>query len=1085
MAQYQKNFYGTSYYGETNAYTGVYETNNIFTDEPLTGSFSINIQSTLPSANYQFSDPEIEEISGSWVESGGRVETDVSGAELLAKITCDRIRIHYVGNINSTSNVNVEVTTKEPGVAPVVTTYAFDPSSNEGEAYYEIDGLTYAPQEIRIYLDSTNASGATFIFDYIEARVTSFTIESRAKTDEGLWSAYEKLSPTFTEISANTYTVTADTISYNANNIVQVRLILATSDNLLSPSIDSLITQSGNTQNRTEDGSWEAIVDMGSLATSLGVTFARVLRFSWNATVPEKTKLHIRSAHSADGNLWSALSTPYSTSSHRLRLKDGKTTGYVTTPVIDPSSRSEFLRINQWQKWEDVSYLPPDRTSTGITYYFLDEKNNVIHRIDNPQDITDKNLSHLGNKTFRVRIELKKRFDKSSPVVDEVNLFSHLTYEENKHISDRDASVVDNQNTGKKIAFSLDEVIFMPPTEVTDPSYILLDETSRPEGVRQEDLLLYYDSEKELITRTNKTQNATEKVWVELKGRNANQPNGVLKHYQYGGGLSYYQNLDEVSLASSFTPSLKGEKSYRYYLQSGWPTRYHQVGGQETLNEIALIYGKTQEEIQSVNPNLQTREDGTLVPQQILEIPNDSVNSNVLLYWKSEEDGDPNLRTNITEKSAHNAIVQNLSSHENDQIVARVTQTSAKGLVEWVSDEKIYSGRLNLNNQYSHYIREHRTPESGDSLDMMYTPTNGETYKSIADKFGVDANDIREINQIPAGEEVISGREILIPSRIVLPKIDPMVQIGSNPYEIEIVYNSVRRKEEVMDEGLIDDISLDVIEEDVIVTKEEITRGSVPNTHDVLSNPKVIEILGVWDTIDDPVAAPSYINGTHYQLVGNNIDWSLTPGGTYEEPAVGATYYVSYRCKKPVAVRVNIGSSYKELSGTDQLWRSPEVKEFEGQVDVKELADGTYHWMDYRAELPDPLEWKNSQDPTVSDFEYVIEDTDLWVKTRVEHNEETGKAEVVASLEGRIPKDNWFPSIHTGYYYIGKDEYYLFSEIKKESFGEAHIPIARQVSYVDGKYSKGAQLEKASSNLIRNSGFEKATNQTTVMQITF
>jgi hypothetical protein len=168
--------------------------------------------------------------------------------------------INYQQNGTAPTNVNVQVTTSQPGKADVITNYTFNPNSAivNSNAYYTIDNLPYGMQQVRIFLDSTNPSTRYFRFKGVSARVTNLTIETRASTDGTVWTAYTNVPFTMSATAGvtNGYYITGTSPSYAGKQYLQVKLHLASSDNDTTPTIEDLETIAGDSNNRTAKGMW-------------------------------------------------------------------------------------------------------------------------------------------------------------------------------------------------------------------------------------------------------------------------------------------------------------------------------------------------------------------------------------------------------------------------------------------------------------------------------------------------------------------------------------------------------------------------------------------------------------------------------------------------------------------------------------------------------------------------------------------------------------------------------------------------------------------------------------------------------------
>lgn len=1104
MAQYGKNFYGSTYYGNTNAFSGIYETKPIFTDESLKGTFTVNINAILPDVYYDYNAGEIMQVSGAWTKNDSfrYMQSNSPSAELKFMATCDRVIIRYQQNNTSPTKVNVQIITSQPGLADTTTNYSFNPNSTtvDPDAQYVIDNLPYGMQQVRVYLESTNT--ATFQFKGIEARVTNFVVETRACVNvvdmsNAVWTPYTRVPLTKTARAGviDGYSVTGTTVDYKDNNMIQVRIHLASSDNETTPKLEYLETIAGDSNNRTEDGWWEVIFDMQSVATASGKTFKEVTAVDWVATVPETTTLEIRSSSSTNNLAYGPISVPYRQNTKRLRLKKGFNNGYMDVPAISPGSAAYHTITLRWDSWDDQSYLPPDNVGCNVKYIVMDSsknESNYTELIEKPMRIAkgNRNFYHspiADGRDFFLRVRLERGANKATPVVDWIALKSWMQYKQEHHVKDYDSSPVDNNNTGEKYIAKLDDYTYNPPPEVDIPDYYLEDKTERPN-----DISIYYAFEKDSLSRTYVTNDRASKgyIWVKAETREIGEDKGIVKHYQYGGGTAKYPVTDETEMAPIFTPTLETGLKYRYFLESGWPTVYHTVQEGETLDSIATDYNKLRSEIDEVNPNPSFDNSNNLIVGQGIEIPNDTVNPDIALRWKTA--GVVDNIFSLTDTSGHNAKLENAANLTSDKIQATVSNSSIYGEVDWTSGEKIYNGIVNQNNIRSPYVRKHNTPQSGDSADIKYTVLPGETYASIAKKFLQPADyseigksnvyelDIRIANNARDDQEPVAGQVITIPSLITLPAIDPKAYVEDNPYEVSIIYNSVQKKDGTkLSEEIVIPEALFIEWQDVTVEGEEVIRGQVANGKDLLKNPRVKEIIKVTDANGmaflKSVTAAGETSPGAYKLTDNCVDWSEPNSDIITEPLPGDKYYVTYTYEAPKTITITIDTTYQEEGGVDHIWRSPEVKEFSGMC---------YPGHDDKQELPPVTEWEGvNEDPYVEDIEYMVEDNDLWVKTWVQ--QEGDKYYVVGSLQDRVPKDNWFPTIQTGYYYLGDKEFYLYNEPIIIEPTEKEMPVAKNVWFSEGKYNNAVYLQEASTNLVRNSGFETLSDKSTVFKISF
>lgn len=1075
MAQYGHNWYGTAYYGKSNAFSGWYETHEIFTDEALKGKVNMRIRAVLPSAFYGPNDPEIQVLSGNWSKSADVMTNGVAGSEVVAVASADHIEIHYQQRTIA-AKVTITVSTVEVGKEAVVKTYNLNTQAEtvDTNAVFVIPDLPFGDHQVKIKIDADSPENALFRFKGIKARTSHLTVESRAKktkSEKFSDADYVKMTSKVTPISGDEYLVEFSSGSYAGSKYVQFKVYLASSDNETTPEAHYLEIIAGDTDNRTPDGRWSAIFNMTEIARNAGTSFEEVEAVDWVESVPKTTTLTIRSK-SATRNIdsqWGVEkeTVPYRKNTNRLRLKEGRRNGWIDTPILAPETLRPHISNVRWTEWNDISFLPPDSAGVSVVYDFLNaQKNNASNpyiKISNPMNVGNRKFtgSRLGNRNTYVRIHLRRAALKETPVVDYFEMDSLMHYEQDVITEGQEFSAVDYNNTGKGSVLDMTQTAFQNkfkiPQETSNPMYQLIDNTRRPQ-----DVILYLESQAGDALRSNKTTNIRTRIIAETK--NWNGRTGLRKHNQYGGGEVKFPDVHNIEIAPTFSPSLNQRKKYRYHLLSGWPDQTHTVFQGDTLDDLAETYETT---IAVLKKNNKIRYDGeNLLVGQTIKLPNTSKNTKVLLKWQ-------HTNQTWTDRSAHNSELAGQGDISSDAVSATVEEASTYGWVDWVSEEKIFDGILNPNNIREEYKRIHSIPEWGATDESQHTVLAGETFQTIGQIYDVDPTDIKNRNDLMNVELPEVGSVLVIPPRITLPTLIPEAMVQENPYEVEIVYRSVKKKDDTyISEDMIKILPLQVGYKEVERQTVSVVRGQITNGYDVLPDPRVTRITSI-QSLDGVKRYNPYVDSLNvgdFILTGNSIAW--TPGGA--EPERGETYIVNYYAEIPETIRIDIESEYWEEGGVDRIWRSPEVKEFEGIC-----APGEDHVL----ELPSFDSYEGLPDNNIEDITYVIEDNDLWVKTWVE--ERKGKMVAIGSLQDRVPKDNWFPRIKTGYYYLGKDEYYMYSEPILHVPQDVDMPKTENVRYTKGKFQNAAVLSDASENAVRNSGFEHTSEMQTVFNLEF
>ncbi|MEK1829012.1 LysM peptidoglycan-binding domain-containing protein [Priestia megaterium] len=390
---------------------------------------------------------------------------------------------------------------------------------------------------------------------------------------------------------------------------------------------------------------------------------------------------------------------------------------------------------------------------------------------------------------------------KGTPVVDFIDVMQTIQYREEVNITNKDVSAVDNATTGVKTLQKISDCGFTFPSSnnqiVENQGYInaapityqLKDQTRRPS-----DVMIYLKSESGKGARTDRTSSSSDEVIAKAIQRKVEygEATGVLMNYQYGAGKVQYLRPYERELDSTFTPSLLDEKKYRYYIKNGWPNEQHTVITGQKLTDLAEMYSTTTTALKNVNKDIVTNEDGTLLSGQLITIPNTSLNSKVSLKFKNN--------TLYTEKSSHNALYdQNhgsvVTDFSSETISVSVPQTPPPGYVDWVSEEKIYTGVINANDTREEFIRTQYNRSSYSDFYRDYKVVSEDTWDSISDKYDINVNDLKLANE--SLESISVGDVIKIPPNIILPELASEAEFEKdNPYEIHIIEDSVHKKTE-------------------------------------------------------------------------------------------------------------------------------------------------------------------------------------------------------------------------------------------------------------------------------------------------
>jgi len=1059
MAQYGKNFYGSSYYGTMTAFSSTYTSKIFDAEEPFTGPISIELSGQKPVRAYGRADKEVQP-NGNWTGTTDYRTTDI-GAELIMRLSTSDVRMVYKTQNIGDQFIEMKVT-KTDG------TVLFQQNVNTlGSGVDATFGTSFPYQEVTVSMKTVSTTSATpFIIRRLNTIVTDFTFEigfGSTKTNI----VFQPVALTGTSVFTGSSTTVTN------KRYVQFKIHLASSDDGVTPIVEYVKLNSLDTQSRATNGYWTASLNMTNVAQADGVTFSKVTSFDWTETKPEGTDLGIRSraAATAGSTTFGPETALYRKGYTRLRLPDDRTEAYlITKKPIDPREflGNQFNVIKEWGAVQSVLSFPPDEVGQDIEYEFYDvypdETNAGIVPIATVHPFTEdvsrvmSLFNEKNNKLFYLVIRLKRLSTKATPVVDWVSLSSNMEFKQIVSRTTDNLSAVDN-GTGTKDLWKLNGSEFSWPTNTNgnalnqsllsaaSKSLDIIDETSRV-GIQ-----LYFKSKVSQTQGRNVTTTMTDTIVGKAEATDAPASsvnvdvNKLYFHYHYNGSTVQYLIKDEHQMGSDYTPSLLRNKKYRYVIKNGWPVNRIRLSEPLTWEQLAEQLNVDVTKLKELNPNKLVYENKLVVGQEIVE-PNESLNARVTVSFKD--------KGSVTDVSSHN--------DNGNSIVSAELTNGDYGFTEWVSEEKIYTGYLNLNDIREMYVRQ----QPNGSLNVAesdYRVLPGDTYEKIATKKKIHVTDLRKANQ---EKELVSGEMIRIPSPLTLPFLAPNVlfqdadgMTNLKPYEITIVENSVRKKDgTVLDEAVIippggGRLPLDytMVESAPIAVK--ITRGNVANGRDLLQHKNVRRVISIKDSNSVTYTPYTEIGGIKtgdFVLDGNYIWWKGQQQ-TSKEPAAALEYTVTYTYDDIKDVIITLDSRYQEKAGYDVLWRSPEVKEYQGIATPLN---------DFKMKIDDPELFEGFNE-TIADAGYVVEDNDLWVKTYVV--EEADGFYLVGTLDGEDPTKNWYPQIKSGYYYLQDQEYYMYAEPIQNVFAKEDVPIAKNAVTKDGKL----YLNKDTTNYFTNS----------------
>lgn len=1082
MAQYQKNFYASSLYGRIKAFYGEYLTEIFDAEEPFTSQVNAKIEAQLPSSFYPATSLEFKPVTASdWTVRGTDLVSTKANSPVEFYATGDYVEVHVRLQSKGQQTIQAQLFKEEEynGAYSWVSkqTLTIDTLSvTEPNAVKKIKFNSHGFGDYKVVVQAMKTTAEAILVGATLC-TSEFSLEIRASADKNTWSNWESVTLDKQLQQDSNYLATGESsTTYTNVRFVQGKIIMLSSDNQTSPIIDRVELRSEDSGLYDPDGTLLVQIDMDQVATAAGKSFQYAKKIKWTQQQPTGTSIDIRSSSSLDNIFWGPITAPYRKDTNRLRLKRGITSHSVTLGPINEGSKFDSSKTASLLNWDTQAFAPKDASNTKISYVFSKTRTNqkdprnLLQSIDNPMDVTNRAIQFTPQPYF-LTVEINRSALRGTPVVDIVDIYQNIKYSEVVNVVDKDVSLVDGEGTGVKSLQKISDYPFKYPSgtnqipfnaqqiESAPQTYSLEDKTSRPS-----DVMLYFLSEKDKGTRTNVSDSASDEILTKVIQRRLEMGDttGVVMHYQYGAGKVQYLRPYERELDSTFTPFLLDDKKYRYYIQNGWPSEIHTVVDGQTLEDVANMYSITSGEIEFINDDILTNEDGTLLRGQQITIPNHTFNLNVSLLFSSNSP--------YTQKSSHNAMYDQskgstVTDFSSETILVSVPVEPERGYVDWVSEEKIYTGIINVNDIRDEFIRTQFNRSTHSDFNREHVVQNGDSWESIATNYDVHVDDLKLAND---RVDLEVGTTIIVPPNIILPELAPEAEFeNENPYEISIIPDSVHKKNgQRIDESFIPidwsgkHLPMEVTYRNSEILTAEMVRGTDRNGMDPLPLSDVIEIVSVkaktgsvtYHQWDDALGTGDF------KLTNNYVDWSPTGAGVLE-PEAGKEYIVTYIRKEVDTIAIHLDTTYFEKTGTDLVWRSPEVKVFDGVCTPTE---------DFKIELPAPESFEG-YDEIYKNVGFIIEDNDLWVETKIEETD--GKKYLIGTLNGKDPSKNWHPTINTGYYYLKEQENYLYSEPIKTVLDEKELPTAQNIEYVNGAEGIGALLLPSSENMVKDSVF--------------
>lgn len=1058
MAQYSKNFYGASYYGRRGTFGGQYTSEEISSGNALTGALTNTLVAVLPSSTYKYNSnvflytgATADYTSNSTVYRGINV-----GSSATITLTGSDISLTYLRKADG-GKMRIQTTTTVDGVEVFTHDVTIDTAGTEGPILALFPDLPFGEQQI--ILSHGTGSTTPFYIENITARTADVTVETRCKTGlEGTWGAWSATTVTgrtLTDVE-DCYSIVSSTPTMANNDYYQFRIMLGTSDDTVTPIVKSCKFTRDTSNNYSTTGQYRVRIDLGANVKSID-------NLTYTATVPDGTKLYIRTRTNATEPFvatdWSSWSAPYMLNLKRFRLKsysplqaNNPISEYIITPVINPQDPVNFITLQKWISFISKQYVTDQ--NTNIRFQVLDKDLNRLTYKDNTYTNVPGGLERYVEflstvdgpyeydtsvlKAIPIRLKIilnRSQGALSSPVVDLVTYRAMAKYKEIKEFSDTGfrayASPVYGNNTGV-IDLTFNDISAVGDGTLTKPANLNFTVPTPIGGtiVISPDYVIDTTSDTFGIYKAGKELN----LYWKSSGNTPNKKSSTTDANDIL--VAYAKAWPESGLERETAKAEDKAHLYKYYQYGRGFIIYPDVNTLTMSNLFSPSIDSSLGNYSYYVANGWVSVDGT-----------QNSNSNITVAWNS------NIANNVSNISQNNGSKSGGILY-NDSVKISVIAPNSVGEVTWISDEKIFDSVINEDGVYKEKI--------------------------IA----------------------IEGTDI--------PEIDSDVSITDNPYVADIVYRSVECDGKIVPEERIKVAQLDndgnpVLDTDgkiiynypmvyygsdsfVEATKYRaaVVRGPSSSSDyvDILPDNRVTDVIGIYfdsqganpDNPEDSTAS-FYTEGQDFTVIGNRIDWSIAyENGTLKSgclaPTAGTSYYVTYKHNVVNKLYISFRCMYKEYETNKALWTSAVTKSYTGSCTPGH---------DYRS---NPLPSKTSEVdwgtiPSNVDIDtlfYVLNDDNIWVSTFFDNNV------VVGSLRNRVPSTDWLPTIHNGYYYLGKDEYYLFTEPKEFTPTRSEVETATNVTYVPCKYGNGIFIEEGTTNIILNSGFDKLGNKTVIFQ---
>ncbi len=662
LTRYGETYYNTIKYGESSWYSGEWLSPPVYAGGSILSDTTFSWSGLFDNIVIEYGDEELV-LQGSWLYEDGIFYTTEPGSTGQIALIGKEITINYDASPDSTI-ATYEIFDKD-GI--IIDDGSIDMYSAQSEQKSET--IAFSDFDIYTFVITHGGGEGGIYLRPFEVLCTDTYIFTRH--EGGSW---VKLVPTHT--GGNNYTSATSALIGQDDFQIKIELLSGAKENdiMKSSQVDNLSVNVGNMDYYSKEGQWVKELDLGSSVQSLE-------DIDWiPGQQPEDTKVTVQTKTSLDGETWTDWSNPYTEEPYQVQLKQGEDEGTIITEPIepnwDPVESKDFCSNWHYQLVQGSYYIPQGTTierkilnadgeeiQLKYSQSSIEQTSKKIEELSAPgaeydakYDLNKDGLINssdlflfLGNvekyaeqlgvvlasniltQPIRIKTVLKRDPNGNSPVLFSDSLRALITYNEDK-VMDQDerakaSNIFGNAENGFNQTSGYDiirsiEELNFSIPSEQEPSFEIISNTF------DNDIQIYWKSEEDNLSKSTLTNIQDDEVWFSCD---------KVKHYQYMRGIVYHGDDLLIDMSGVFSPYIPSSNiEYGYRIMNGW------------------------------NEN--------------------TINSNVELYWESDYPADPNDdRALVTTISTSNGYSQN------DKVIVISNTESHDEDTPWPSDVRKYS----------------------------------------------------------------------------------------------------------------------------------------------------------------------------------------------------------------------------------------------------------------------------------------------------------------------------------------------------------------------------------------------------------